>query len=79
MARKLIVTALGAQLGHANGANAEPMLIAPVTFVGSVAAASERCERARTGTPASINRSTTTRPTRPVAPVTSTGALVSVS
>ncbi len=42
------------------------------TFAGSVAAASERCVRARTGTPASISRSTTTRPTRPVAPVTST-------
>ena len=43
------------------------------TFAGSVAAASERCVRARTGTPASMSRSTTTRPTRPVAPVTSTG------
>src|SRR5207253_2015466 len=43
------------------------------TFAGSIAAASERCVRARTGTPASISRSTTARPTRPVAPVTSTG------
>src|ERR1700674_2262238 len=43
------------------------------TFAGSVAAASERCVKARTGTPASISRSTTARPTRPVAPVTRTG------
>ena len=45
------------------------------TLAGSVAAASGRRVSARTGTPASTSRSTTTRPTRPVAPVTSTGAV----
>ena len=43
------------------------------TFAGSVAAGSDRCVRARTGTPACVSRSITMRPTRPVAPVTSTG------
>src|ERR1700730_15119531 len=43
------------------------------TCAVSVAAASERCTRARTGTPASTSRSTTMRPAGPVAPVTSTG------
>ena len=43
------------------------------TFAGSAVAASARRVRARTGTPSSTSRSTTPRPTRPVAPVTSTG------
>ena len=43
------------------------------TLAGRSAAASERRVRARTGRPASISRPATARPTRPVAPVTSTG------
>jgi hypothetical protein len=46
------------------------------THPGSPAAASGRCVRARTGTPASINWSTTMRPTRPVAPVASATPVV---
>ena len=43
------------------------------TLAGSIAAASERRVRARTGTPASSSWPMTARPIRPVAPVTSTG------